>query len=205
MDLSTSSSVLNNGTGDDNIIDCPTFSEQDNLIRLSINFWIGGVLTFVVAIIGFLLNIFSSCLISKHLSRFTIFNHLILVLFLVDGLYLSLEMAHISLRRFGFMERELLILYPKITRPIQKICLTISIFMVVGISDERWVAISNPILHKQEMRSNRFRRMSLSIYIIIIFTGSIVFNIPRFLELNLCWKGWEDCNVNVNYCVLSNR
>ena len=205
MDLSTSSSVLNNGTGDDIIVDCPTFSEQDIMIWRGIEFWIGGVLTFVVAIIGFLLNIFSSCLISKHLSRFTIFNHLIFVLFLVDGLYLSLEMAHISLRRFGFMERELLILYPKITRPIQKICLTISIFMVVGISHERWVAISNPILHKQEMRSNRFRRMSLSIYIIIIFTGSIVFNIPRFFELNLCWKGWEDCNVNDNYCVLSNR
>ena len=139
---------------------------------------------------------------SKHLTRHSIFNHLILVLFLVDGLYLFLEMAHITRKRFELMERELLVLYPKITRPIQKICLTISIFMVVGISHERWAAVSEPVLHKMKMRSTRFRRLSLSTYIMIIFIGSIVYNVPRFLELDLCW---EKCFPNSNYSALYNR
>ena len=178
--------------------DCPIFSIQDIKTYEDIRYWVGGVGVCLVSLIGLVLNSLSIFAISRNLSTHNIFNHLICMLFIVDSMYLFLETTHALHRRLGLLENELKILFPLVTRPLKKICFTWSIFMIVGIAHERCVAIKYPILHRQNMMNDSFRRLYLFKYILPILFCGIAFNVPKFFEAKLSWNEEPDINVTPN-------
>ena len=122
-------------------IHCPSFTQDDEVVLLQFMYWVGGVGVCVVSITGFLLNLGAVFVLLTRLSNHNNFNHLMVILFVLDSLYLLLSMLTTVQRRFGLKNRILTIIYPKFTYPISSISLTLSIFMTVGMAHERYIAI----------------------------------------------------------------
>ena len=181
---------------DHSSIECPIFSNQDIQIYDDIRYWVGGVGVCILSLVGLMLNSVSIFVISRNLTTQNIFNHLIGILFVVDSIFLLLETTHAIHRRLGLLENELQIIFPLFTRPWKKISFTWSIFMIVGIAHERYVAVKYPIQHRQNMLNDAFRRLYLLKYILPILFCGIIFNIPKFFEARLCWSDPIDNNSN---------
>ena len=175
-------------------LDCPIFSIHDIKIYDDVRYWVGGVGVCLVSLIGLVLNSLSIFAISRNLWKHNIFNHLILILFIVDSMFLFLETTHAIHGRLGILENELKVLFPLITRPLKKISFTWSIFMIVGIAHERCVAIEYPIQHRQNMMNEDFRRLYLVKYVLPILCCGFAFNIPKFFEAKINWN--EQPNIN---------
>ena len=184
--LDNSSSTLD----DTNLssLNCPIFTEEEQNIVDHFYFWVGGVGVCIVSCTGLFLNLTAICVLLTRLSKHNNFNHLIVILFVVDSLYLVLSVINTFRMEFGFKPRILTILFPKITFPMCTICLTLSIFMTVGIAHERYIAVKHPIIHRQRMISAKFRRISLMKYIVSVVFCAVAFNIPKFFEVELNWK-----------------
>ena len=75
-------------------LDCPIFSVHDIKIFDDVRYWVGGVGVCLVSLIGLVLNSLSIFAISRNLWKHNIFNHLILILFIVDSMFLFLETTH---------------------------------------------------------------------------------------------------------------
>ena len=176
-----------NETNISTTIHCPSFTEQDGMILVQFRYWVGGVMVSIVSITGFLLNLVAICVLLTRLSNHNNFNHLMVILFVLDSLYLLLSMITTIQRRFGLKNRTITILYPKFTYPISSISLTLSIFMTVGMAHERYIAIKHPITHRQRMTSAKFRRINLLKYMILIVFLAVGFNISKFFEAELVW------------------
>ena len=152
------------------------------------HYWVGGVAVSIISIIGILLNIVAIRLVMPRLSFHHIFNHLIVTLFIVDSLCLFAAIGWATTMKMGFNIEFLILMFPKCTHPMSQICLTLSIFMTIGISHERFAAIKNPIIHRQNMMSAKFRRITLLKYLMPILLFAVLFNVPKFFETELNWK-----------------
>jgi hypothetical protein len=60
--------------------------------------------------------------------------------------------------------------------------MTASIFMTVSIALERYIALQNPIAHRQAMNDTGAAKRRLLKYIVPVIFLSVVVNIPKFLE-----------------------
>ena len=180
-------------------IHCPSFTHEDELVLLQFMYWVGGVGVCIVSITGVLLNLGAVFVLLTRLSNHNNFNHLMVILFVLDSLYLLLSMLTTVQRRFGLKNRTMTIIYPKFTYPISSISLTLSIFMTVGMAHERYVAIKHPITHRQRMISAKFRRLNLLKYMVSIVFCAVGFNIPKFFEAQLVWVKQIDDASNASY------
>ena len=79
-------------------------------------------------------------------------------------------------------------MFPKFTYPVWSISLTLSIFLTVGIAHERYIAIKYPIIHRQRMRSGKYRRITLMKYTVCVLLCAIIFNLPKFFEIEIDWR-----------------
>ena len=89
---------------------------------------------------------------------------------------------------FNLASYSLTMIFPKFTYPFWSISLTLSIFLTVGITHERYIAIKYPIIHRQRMRSAKYRRVNLLKYIVGVFICTMIFNIPKFFEIETGWR-----------------
>ena len=80
-----------NGTGNQNsvILDCPKFSQSDNDLLDFFSFWVEGVLTTIVAILGIFGNTIVSIIIVQKEMRNS-FNLLLVSLACFDSTYVSI-------------------------------------------------------------------------------------------------------------------
>ena len=169
------------------VLDCGSWTNPASNwnIFLQLSTWVDGVAVGIVSGIGVLLNCAGVFRSLRCLSSNNIFNHMILILFIADGLFLSV-MAIIKMDdKLGWNNRVMLIVWPTFLHPIAKIFLSLSIFMTVGISHERYIAIKNPIIQRQKMSSAKCRRITLVKYILPILCCATGFNIPSFLEFEV--------------------
>ena len=166
---------------------CANWTENETFIEDKINYWVGGVVVLIVSIIGIVLNVIGICLISRRLLSRNIFNHLIVILFVVDCFYLTLMIFFVMDQNLGLSNTLLIILFPHVTYPLCHICFTMSILMTIGIAYERCNAIRDPIIHRQQLLSSKFRRTKLIKYMLPIILYAITFNAPKFFEFELTW------------------
>ena len=169
-------------------LNCTERTEKEIKTTELFHYWVGGVAVIIISIIGIVLNIAAIRNIIPRLSSNHIFNHLIVTLFIVDSLCLFMAIIWSTTVKMGFNIEFLIIIYPKFIHPVSQILLTLSIFMTIGISHERFVAIKSPITHRQKMLSAKFRRITLMKYLLPILFFAVLFNIPKFFETELNWK-----------------
>ena len=179
--------VSTNGTFSD-IINCQNFTAQEYDTLKNSKYWIGGVIVCVVSFSGVIMNSTAIFALLSSLSNRNNFNQMIILLFFVDSLYLIFSVITTLLIRLGLTHRFLIIIFPKFVYPFWSISLTLSIFLTVGISHERFIAIKYPILHWQRMKSAKYRRITFMKYVVCDFLGAVIFNVPKFFEIDLEWR-----------------
>ena len=168
---------------------CPKFSAQQDFLLKNAKYWVGGVSVCAVSITGIILNLTAICaILLTRLSSRNNFNQLIAILFLLDTIYLVFSLLTTLQIRLGVDHRNLILIFPKFTYPVWNISLTLSIFLTVGVAHERYIAIKYPIIHRQRMRSAKYRRTNLLKYVVSAMTFAIIFNITKFLEIEIAWK-----------------
>ena len=180
--------IIQTNDTSDYSIQCPTFTDHDEIVLTQFKYWIGGIGVCIVSMTGLLLNVVAILALLTRLSNHNNFNQLMVILFLVDSLYLILKIISTLQRQFGWKTRALVTIYPHFTYPMSSISLTLSIFLTVGMAHERHVAIKHPIQHRQRMISAKFRRISLLKYMVSIILCAVSFNGPKFFEAELVWQ-----------------
>ena len=75
---------------------------EDFTIYKPYQFWIGGVIALFTSVLGILMNIIGICVISTRLSKRNIFNHMIVILFIVSLQENGKRNAAIKYFKFGY-------------------------------------------------------------------------------------------------------
>ena len=168
---------------------CPKLNDEDHNLIEAFEYWIGGVGVCTFAVPGMVFSFIAIFyLITKTSTRHNTFNSLLITLFSWDIIYLLCETLETLRRQFHLETRIHMILIPKFTYPLLFISLSASIFMTVGVSHERYAAVKKPILHRQFMQSAKFRRRKLLAYVLTVCILAVVFNLPKFFEVELEWE-----------------
>ena len=167
---------------------CPNITSEELHTLALAKYWVGGVSVCVVASIGIVSNFTAICVLLSTLSNRNNFNQLAALLFLIDSIYLTFSVLTTLQIRLDLASYSLTMIFPKFTYPLWSISLTLSIFLTVGITHERYIAIKYPIIHRQRMRSAKYRRVNLLKYIVGVFICTMIFNIPKFFEIETGWR-----------------
>ena len=171
-----------------NIVGCPHWTESELYIYDRFKFIVEIVTGIVVCVIGIGLNILAIVVLISMNSRQNIFNYLLICLLCADIGYLLNCVIYLTLDHFITSDRWLNQLLPTFIHPVHYITITLSIFLTISISHERFIAIQYPIAHSQKMKSTRSRRINLMLYLVVIILLTIVFHLPKFFELEVVWK-----------------
>ena len=169
------------------IDECPQWTDNELYIYDRFKFWneiVGGI---SISVVGIVFNLFAIIVIVSMNKRQNIFNYLLILLLVADSAFLLLCFFYEILDHIITSDRLFNLLYPQIFHPLLYITLTLSIFLTVAISHERFIAIKYPIVHNQKMKSAKSRRISLLKYLIGIMFITIVFHLPKFFELEIVW------------------
>ena len=169
-------------------LNCANWTEEIGHTYELFTYWFGGLAVIIVAIVGILLNLAGAFLILTRLSKHNIFNHMIVILFIVDTLFLLFIMLSAITQNLRTNNRVLTIIFPKISHPLSSVCLTLSVFLTVGVTHERFVAIEHLIVRNQQIISAKFRRNKVLKYILPMLFCAVAFNIPKFFEADLEWS-----------------
>lgn len=169
------------------LLDCPVYTREDDEFLDNILFWVEGVLQCCMAFMGLIGNIISAIILSREEMRNS-FNLLLIALICFDSWYLFGSILE-SFRRIFHLDTELhTLLFPYILYPLQFISMAGSIFMTVGISLERYIAVHYPIDYNQSMNSPEACRRRLMKYVFPVIFLSFLFNIPKFLEARIGYE-----------------
>ena len=177
---------------------CPIWTQYDHELTAAFEYWLGGVTLCCISIPGLVMNLMAIYFLSTRTSIHTTFNSLLVSPFVLDSFYLFFETIETFRRRFQLETRIHTILLPKFLYPLTIISLSASIFMTVGVAHERYDAIKQPIVHRQSMRSAKFRRQKFMKYILTVFVLAVCFNLPKFFEVELRWENDMDAAMNIN-------
>eukprot|EP00093_Oithona_nana_P006238 06238.XXX_21480_19025_1 [CDS] Oithona nana genome sequencing. len=173
-------SLLNN-SNENLTLDCPIYTEDSKYWMEFINFWVGGVVQTLSIIFGFVGNLVFIFILTRKELRNS-FNLLLVALAMFDLCFLigaQLESIRVS---FGCSTNVHIILFPYLLYPGKELAMTGSIFMIVAIALERYVAVHNPIDYKQATNDASAIRRRLAKYLLPVIFSSVLFNIPKFFE-----------------------
>ena len=168
---------------------CPNLEDEDHEFIETFEYWIGGVGVCIFAVPGMVFSFIAIFhFITKTSTRRNTFNSLLITLFSWDIIYLLCETLETLRRQFHLETRIHMILIPKFLYPLLFISLSASIFMTVGVSHERYAAVKNPKLHRQHMQIAKFSRRKLLAYVLTVCILAVIFNLPKFYEVELEWE-----------------
>ena len=170
------------------IVECPQWTENELYIYDRFKFFVEIVVGFIVSVLGIGFNLRAIIVLISMKSRQNIFNYLLICLLCADIGFLLHRVVYLALDHFITSDRWVNQLMPTILHPMYYIMLTLSIFLTIAISHERFIAIQYPIIHNQKMKSARSRRISLMMYLVVIILVTIIFHLPKFFEMEVVWK-----------------
>ena len=172
----TSSAV--NGTSQ-----CEETSEDMLIMFETVAFWLEGVLTMTIGTIGLIGNsIAIPLLFSKQLDN--IFNRVLVCLAVTDNLFILTTILE-SIRRYVVTTSFQQMAFIYFLYQLQNISLMCSNNITVVLAIERYIAVTRPIEYHINVTSSGaspWRRVLK--YLIPTVTFSILFNIPKFFELD---------------------
>ena len=143
---------------------------------------LGGVIQVTIAVVGILMNVVF-CYVLSHKEMRSIFNLLLIALATFDSLFLFSQILDAFRDHFKMATQMHIVLFPKILYPFKVIVLCSSIFMVVAISVERYIAVTRPIrLHLRLRHNNKEQIKRFMKYVCPVFMFSVIINGSKFFE-----------------------
>ena len=153
-------------------------SEDDKHIKRNVNFWLDGVIGCTIAIVGLFINSLIIFILRtkqdlKHVSTGLFCNLLV-----ADNLFLSIKMFNNCY--WNFDANYLGHFVSSIIYPMEKIFLTITIFITVGIAHQGSAMATNFERYEKISSNQRSRRLKILLYILPVVISAVIVNIPRF-------------------------
>ena len=174
------------GNPDDinNEVWCPIFNEPCyRHLDDTFGFWIEGVMHNIIGFTGIIMNIVFCCVLSRKQLR-NVFNSLLIALAIFDSLFLMLRIIDTFRTQFELTTQVHIFLFPKILHPFGAVTLLVSIFMIIAISMERYIAVTRPISLHVEMSYNKGAQVKRFLkYLIPVILFSLIIEIPTFFEV----------------------
>ena len=150
-----------------------------------INFWINGVCTCAVVIVGIVLNCVSIFIIWKRYETANIFYQMLISLLCFDISVLVTWINLVLFLAFKLNNDVIMQMFPYFSYPSTQIAITASTFMTVAIAHERYLAVRDPLKYSQYMKTPKYQSQRLRLYLFIVIVISVAFNIPHFIELEV--------------------
>ena len=180
--VNTSSLAVSNSTSEE--IWCVQISKEcyqwlrDN----PLDFVIVGVTQVAIAVVGILMNLVF-CYVLSHKEMRSLFNFLLIALAIFDNLFLLSQILESFRDHFKMATQIHIVLFPKILYPFKVIVFCSSIYMVVAISVERYIAVTRPIRLHLRLRNNKKEQIKRFMkYVLPVFILSVIINLPKFFE-----------------------
>ena len=119
-------------------------------------------------------------LVSKEM-RGNCFNNILTALNITDSLHILFAILEVFRVDFGTTYTSVFphLFYPYFHYPLYRICLCASIYLIMAVGVERYLAVCRPHHYREvQQRSNR-----AATYITLAITGAALVCLPRFLEV----------------------
>ena len=181
-----------------------TTSEEE--ILNEIYFWADGVLGTLIAIIGFIMNGLAIYILSTKEEMRHVTTEILCRLLVTENIFLFLKL--IKILYYDFRIKSLAVVIPYIVYPVENICLTMSVFLMICLAHQGYIMTID--LEKYEMTSacKASRRRRVVRYMVPVIILSIIINIPRFFSYKLASveNGYKiektELRTNFHYVVL---
>ena len=142
----------------------------------------------IVSVLGMIMNVTGIYILTITKSMKNTFHFLLVGLYCYDTTFL---MSHIFLNMNLKYNRSHGIFVKIGTRFIKLLYSAVfnaSVFMIVAISHERFIAMRYPLLHHQLMESKRSRRLHFIKYFLPILILSCILVIPEYMKFEFVWE-----------------
>lgn len=172
---------------DQDDLDCPVYTESDEMLLENFSFWVEGVLQTTFAILGIIGNIVASLIITRKEMRNS-FNLLLVSLACFDSTYLFGSILESFRKNFHMTSQAHIVLFPYLLYPLNQMAISGSIFMTVAIAWERYIAVHYPLDYNQAMNDSHAIRRRLVKYVGPVFVLAFAFNIVKFFEAKVGYR-----------------
>ena len=142
----------------------------------------------IVSVFGILMNATGIYILSITKSMKNTFHFLLIGLYCYDTSFL---ISHIFLNinlKYNRYHGILLKIGTRFIKLLYSAAFNASIFMIVAISHERFIAMRYPLVHHQLMESKRNRRFHFLKYFLPILVLSIFLVIPEYMKFEFVWE-----------------
>ena len=152
-----------------------------------------------VAVAGVLMNLTGVYILSTRKSMKNTFNQLLVSLYCMDSLflaayvYLSLSLSYMK------VQSAITTIISRCTKLFYSFAFKCSIFLTVGTSHERYIAMQHPIIHSIDTSTRRHRRLRLIKYILPITISAIILSVPEYMDLEFVWKKNDASNITKTF------
>jgi len=155
-----------------------------------------GLLLIVFGCLGLVGNILSIIVLNTKDMKSNCFNNLLTALNITDSLHILLAILEVV--RYDFPTTYSVILphphiWPYLHYPVYRICFCASIYLIIGVGVERFLAVCKPH-HYREVQGRRNRAL---MYILPALACAVIINVTKFLEVEVA----EYC-VDYTHCEL---
>ena len=155
-------------------------SDEDLYFLQFLSFILEGVLQLVICSLGVVGNTIAILmLLSKSLRNS--FNKLIATLAIFDLIYLMTMLLE-SLRKLGLQTDYHVIISPYFLYPLNSISLMCSIYMTIGVTLERFMAVYHPLDYRSRQQDSTSHKHRIITYVCPLLCFSVIFNISKFFE-----------------------
>ena len=166
-------------------------SMSQALFYVNYSWWISGVGTICVASLGVIFNTMAIFILCDKRMRSSFFNRLLVCLAIADNVFLANAISVVVVEQLiDVSSGDHLFMFVHLLYPTRNMLMCTSIYMTVGLACERFNSTSNPYLHRTRQNGTTCHRLLL--YILPVITFSILYNIPKFFDLEVAEK-LENC------------
>ena len=161
---------------------CPYSNEYCSQLLDTSSFWIEGVIATAIGFTGILMNIIFCYVLSRREMR-NVFNFLLIALVFFDNIYLLCHSLEAFRLYFSMTSEIYILLIPKFFYPLRRISFCSSMFMIIAISMERYIAVSRPISLHLNIRNDRKQQIKRVLkYVLPVFISSVIVCLPSFFS-----------------------
>ena len=138
---------------------------------------------------GMLLNFITIIVLSTPKMRNNVFNGLLMCLAIFDNMYLFCEITEVFRTwNYSYFQQYF---FAKCVYPFRSLFMCSSIYTNIALAAERYQAITSPVEYRIRRNSNVGRKIMK--YIMPVLGISVLYNIPKFYEIQLdetyqCYK-----------------
>jgi len=146
-----------------------------------------GITGIVFGCLGLIGNIVNIIVLNTRELRSNCFNNLLTSLNVVESLLIISVILDVVRENFAHLFRPLVPAIPHLLYPMKRVSLVASIYIVLSIALERFLAVCRPHQYRQ-MQGQKNRSLH---YILPVVLFSFIINIPKWLDIET--REWSAC------------